>query len=580
MGFDFPIAVVVNRTLPFFTNVTLDPLFPTSQSGLNVTFRVHATQGEPNVMASAPNIDEDERQAECRRLGSGGYECKATFRVPQVGVQGSVLLDLLHGGTHVTYEQNVDTYTLLNEPVAGFIVRAMSIAPSTIDPRVLESTDLPVFVQLDLEPVAPDLQVATQRLDCNAMNAYLATDPYFLTDASEHPVFIIPLTQHANSDISVRIDCDLQLQVMRGRGIFAEPAIVPIEAEIPKLASFATPDDQAQRKLDDIDADIQGLTDDIQEWKKKDDFMLLYTSVITASVIVDAFAAALMTVYWTAAAILEVIGIGNLAWDYFCGISMSFHFIHAAFFWMPGSMAAMTSSLGIISPLTVLPSTWSKFIALIYSCKLCNYEDSLTLTTPQVESATKLLVNDNPALVTSTNPVNTKSFEPFRSMEIASSCKCIQGIAYNLEKERQLKCRQRSCIENHVAEGLPTYGCDIAYKDATCVYVDGAPHKLLSMRGMAIQLMMMRHIASNAVLEAGSTYFYSVCYNFLVPPLITSSLICAGEPGLNALMPPCRAMFAGLSLLEMASMTQNKYDWDALNGKIQASDFCGRSGDV
>ena len=67
--------------------------------------------------------------------------------------------------------------------------------------------------------------------------------------------------------------------------------------------------------------------------------------------------------------------------------------------------------------------------------------------------------------------------DPYKSKTYAGICLCNSGMIYALNKERQLKCKEYTCIQSAAAQGLPISECQKDYKVASCLYVEGAMSK-------------------------------------------------------------------------------------------------------
>jgi hypothetical protein len=51
---------------------------------------------------------------------------------------------------------------------------------------------------------------------------------------------------------------------------------------------------------------------------------------------------------------------------------------------------------------------------------------------------------------------------------------CFPAVLYNLEKEKQIRCKYLSCLETQTNAGMPSYVCDREYGMETCLYLDSA----------------------------------------------------------------------------------------------------------
>lgn len=51
---------------------------------------------------------------------------------------------------------------------------------------------------------------------------------------------------------------------------------------------------------------------------------------------------------------------------------------------------------------------------------------------------------------------------------------CFPAVLYNLQKERQVRCKYVSCMETQLAAGMPSYVCDREFGMEACLYLDSA----------------------------------------------------------------------------------------------------------
>ena len=61
---------------------------------------------------------------------------------------------------------------------------------------------------------------------------------------------------------------------------------------------------------------------------------------------------------------------------------------------------------------------------------------------------------------------------PYRSTHWDSLC--LPAILYNLEKEKQLRCKYLSCLNTEKSTGIPNYMCDQEFGMESCLYLDSA----------------------------------------------------------------------------------------------------------
>jgi len=65
---------------------------------------------------------------------------------------------------------------------------------------------------------------------------------------------------------------------------------------------------------------------------------------------------------------------------------------------------------------------------------------------------------------------------PYRSVHYDALCN--PAMLYNLQKERQIRCKYLSCLQKQAQGGTPTIACDMDYGIETCLYLDSAQWKM------------------------------------------------------------------------------------------------------
>ena len=73
---------------------------------------------------------------------------------------------------------------------------------------------------------------------------------------------------------------------------------------------------------------------------------------------------------------------------------------------------------------------------------------------------------------------------PKDSLIMSALTLCIPGIAYNLDKYRQIKCMYADCLQTSVETGVPISACEESKEYETCKYVYGELFQLLPFTGL------------------------------------------------------------------------------------------------
>jgi len=168
-------------------------------------------------------------------------------------------------------------------------------------------------------------------------------------------------------------------------------------------------------------------------------------------------------------------------------------------------------------------------------------------------------------------------WEPYKSIHVAQACLCPPAISYNLEKERQIKCIYRNCIEQNAEYGFPLSECEKTLKQQQCLYVDGAAWKIAGGNALAQIFSEL----TNLILKKLPVIYLGRAWQTLCDPDTGEFSKEAypetfGKPNtLSDWEVPLCAVTAGLQMLEETDyFSGNKYKWDQYMGKINGADYC------
>ncbi|MDP7181355.1 MAG: hypothetical protein QF486_00205 [Candidatus Woesearchaeota archaeon] len=166
---------------------------------------------------------------------------------------------------------------------------------------------------------------------------------------------------------------------------------------------------------------------------------------------------------------------------------------------------------------------------------------------------------------------NNLFFNPYKSIHYASVTMCIPAVLFNLKKDKQIKCLYRNCMKAQEKTGGSFAGCDVAFKERHCLYVESAQFK---QTGYKVKNLLQK--VGLGILKAYVVYIAGEIWQVTCSQ--TMEINCAEAPvsvGMTAPSAKCGAVGALLLTLELVNSAKSQfgfgqYEPDALGDQ----DFC------
>ena len=167
---------------------------------------------------------------------------------------------------------------------------------------------------------------------------------------------------------------------------------------------------------------------------------------------------------------------------------------------------------------------------------------------------------------------NPETYDPFR-ME-AMSYFCPVARAYNLEKEKQLKCIERSCINAAIDSGQPITTCTKLHKAQDCLYIESATAKIMGNAFIQnfIITIIFQVLWGVLLAYAVNLIYTSTCYPYYTP---MSNTFCLGPIQTEGAQSTLCGL--GMSALALNELIYFYYDITEISDKYYESlnpDYC------
>lgn len=444
-------------------------------------------------------------------------------------------------------------------------------SPDAIDRKTATITEVPVQIQTVLlatqKGQEPDIIATTAHCESEDLTEY-----FVIRETTRTPIIITKLMPDLEKE-SVEINCTFQITFVQNNQTITE------QKEIQKTISlYAAPmgeiDENIQEKINQINENIHDFEKEIAHLERINRILGQIAVFAETTAKGDAITTTIIGVIWPISAVLEEIptpytkAAGKFLWTV---LGKALHIAHTGVItttWNPGYVPTGWQ--------TAL-STFAKTITIMQSCQLCDYSNSYTALIEQAAGKKIFTIDDKHGKPTTLEQLTIYEWQPYKSIHAAQACLCLPAISYNLEKERQIKCIYRNCIEQNAEYGFPLTECEKTLKQQQCLYVDSAAWKIAGGNAAA---QIFSEI-TNAVLKqlpimAAGAAWQTLCdYNsgILSKEAYPETF---GKPKiLSDWEVVLCATTAGMQMLEETGFFQgNKYKWDQYTGKLKGADYC------
>ncbi len=445
------------------------------------------------------------------------------------------------------------------------------VVPEKIDRRTATLTAVPVQIQTLLTPLQKEsaARIISTKAECSSDDI---TETYVLRETTRTPIIVLKLMPDTEKE-AIAVNCTMKLTISQNNQTTTEEKQISKKIEL-----YQNPlgeiDDNMQQKIDAVSADIEEFDKTVTRLQKTNKILGQIAVYAEKAAVLDATNTFLLGGLWALMSVLEEIPYTKAAaqniWKSGAPWQVDNHKMVLWTTWNPG-----LGPMGISSIL----STFVKTLTIIQSCQVCDYSNSYTALIEQAAGKKIFTLDDKQGKPTTIQQFLVYEWKPYKSIHVAQACQCIPAISYNIQKERQIKCIYKKCIEQNAEMGLPITECDKTLKQQQCLYVDGAAWKLSGGNGIA---PIFSEIANHLFREL-DTIARSAAWQYMCDQ-DTGTLRQMAYPGKNQYgtmgvagdwaVPLC-AVTAGLQMLDETGFFKgNRYKWDQYIGDLQGEDYC------
>ena len=447
----------------------------------------------------------------------------------------------------------------------------VKVVPEKIDRRTATLTAVPVQIQTLLTPLQKEsaARIISTKAECISDDI---VESYVLRETTRTPIIVLKLMPDTEKD-TIAINCTMKLTVLQNNQTSTEEKQISKKIELYKNP-LGEIDENIQQKIDAIGTDIDEFDKTVTRLQKTNKILGQVAVYAEKAAVLDATNTFMLGGLWAVMTVLEQIPYTKAAaqniWKSGAPWQMENHKTVLWTTWNPGMAPQGLNSL---------LSTFVKTLTIIQSCQVCDYSNSYTALIEQGAGKKIFTLDDKQGKPTTLQQIFVYEWKPYKSIHVAQACQCIPAISYNMQKERQIKCIYKKCIEQNAEMGLPITECDKTLKQQQCLYVDGAAWKLTGGNGIAPIFSQL----ANGIFKEIPTITQSVAWQYMCDR-DTGNLKGPAYPeknqyGVNGVIGdfavPLCAVTAGLQMLdETGYFKGNRYKWDQYIGDLQGEDYC------
>jgi len=437
--------------------------------------------------------------------------------------------------------------------------------PRYLDLSLVSSIPTLMFFKLDMDKKSSSIQILQKAATCSVKDQPIsASSIFFLNEDSDMPYLGVYLSGAAAADTtSIDLICNISMKIQEGNTIYQNNEIDEVTINIQtKNQALGQISSSVQDKIDEIDAEITKLDEDIEQMDTYNGYLSMLCSIAEGMTIISGVLAVLVTVLYALAKWPPLKSLSGV-----CIMLGNFWGFIKTWIWPPGT--------GLYNAPPVALVKWG---CMIYSCWLCTGYDLLGSTDSNSKQGGIWGLGSDSGEPTTIGPISISGYDPYKSIHVSRSCLCLPGIVYNMNKDKQIKCIYKNCIKNHATNGLPTTNCDIAYKENQCLYVDGAAWKIAGQKGLVgfLSSFLSAILESIPLILAGWGWEL-ICSEATNAPSFAANidLVCEDTSSEPFLYLGCMVSGGALQIVEANGFNSNIYDWDKYNADLEGHDFCG-----
>lgn len=499
-----------------------------------------------------------------------------------------------------------------------YTITSTSIIPSKgFDRRTVLDIDYPIYLQprIRQKTPSPDVSITSKSAECSGNGI---SESYMINENTNSPYIVVKSSPIiADMTEPVKVECTLQLQIKKGKEILPVQESEKFTAQIPIYSNqLGTINENAQGQIDSINNRIHDLKNKEERWKKVNDVFAGIVTVAQYAAEMDKLANFLGSALWGISSVLYQLkdvpyigpackAISIVLWKTIgCGLINDYmHKFILRYVWNPGIVGGEIFSADADVAAGRIFVTLIKAVSTIYSCQLCDYGSSIySRIQKSVYGDLNMNIEGTRGKPTKLETFTTYDWDPYRSIHVSMSCMCLPGLVYNMEKETQVNCIYRNCIEESAELGLPFDACQQIYKEQNCLYVDGAAWRVAGGTYIAPLLSgMLTHLFEQLPVIIIAKEWGSLCdpdcgcFNEgeMTGPKTKAcgSMIpgsdscqkskntaypekCAENPLDDWEIPLCGVWGSVMLLLETDYFGDNRYPWEKFSANLQGENYC------
>lgn len=505
-----------------------------------------------NIWANTSEFTlKDKHEGTCTKTVNDDWECKlsiTSFKSEYKNIPGFVVVqDLAGNKLMIPYTFEV---CASDNQVTPSVINSIKSRDITIDRRTASYIGVKNYVPLQITLSRTDASILGLTLEnCIAMttagqDVIGSERGYFLTSTGTRPIAVVYVGYNGAllPQDPLYINCTLSARVRIKDTLYANPER---KAFYIKAQTYNNPlgivDDASASEIQVQKAHLRDLDGTIEKYQSWEDtlgsFCKIAEYVGKLNSVVQGVKAALYPILLALSAWGVTAPIAELVWSAVQKVAGGFHSV-ATYIWPPGLLPV---SVGMVV----------KYVCMIYTCKHLDFGTYLQAGVDLTSSgALNLLGTDdgvrfagekslsfelkgtplsaglykdfqdnvfirNEQLINGMNQ-HQWVLNPYKSVHWDNTC--APAILYNSKKEKQLRCKYVSCLENAVSLGLPKAVCDSEHSYNTCLYLDSAEWVVAGQSTTDAFFKGLFDAVMNNLLGIGATIVYMItCWNYYIP---------------------------------------------------------------
>ena len=618
--------LTIDKNAPVLQEVVFDPLYPNTGQSLTMTLQFDDVSGiyEGSIDASSVSSETFPKDMTC-----SGNQCTITIRNLQEGNNSVVYFTVEdYAGNSINDSFEMDVFVPDYSTVPNYVSTSiLDISPPKIDRKAASTLSYPVFVTVELD-YDRDTLVYDKSISCDSP----AGSEVLLDEDSDIPIINFRLASGTYDEESLTIPCELQLYVVHDGVLYGLPETEYIDVD---LGLYNIPlgdvDENIQDKIDEIDDKIKSLQSDIQSLESVVSIWGTICSIAELMHKLNSLQQSIKSLMWGILIITEKNPFTTAqscgTWAAICETTSSFSNFVEYFVWPSGfnlmspalyymklpCMVFFHCALCDINALSnigadlfseVFPSEMiadtvgvdmdtgesfsvdDEYYNMRISSSSMDYNNYLSedrgifglFEISNVDLAYSSLIEMEGEWTEDFLQVNHDVvesdkwlFNPYKSKHYASTCMCLPAQVYNLKKEREINCMQKTCLEGALANGMPTDSCSKSFQERYCLYVEGAEWKKGVAFSDALSSLFISLALKIAMNVAGDILTDTACETYVASALIGCT--CPSDPMASGNV-MCGLSLSVKALLGIVNTAQSIFSFDNYDQELEGN-YCG-----